>query len=406
MLSAFFSASETAMSSVNKIRLRSLIKNGNKKAQKALEFTENYDKTISTILIGNNIVNIALASLSTVLFTGIFGEAGVGISTAVITLVVLIFGEITPKSIAKENSEKFALSATPVLAAFSFVLAPVNFLMIKWRGLVSKIVKSEDNPTMTEEELMYIVDEIQKEGTLNKQESDLIKSAIEFDDTTVDKILTHRIDMVAASVDSTPDELKEIIRTNGFSRVPIYKDNVDNIIGIIYAKDFYNQYFEDKNFNIIELCKEALFVPNTMKISTLLTLLQKAKSHIAVVADQYGGVMGIVTLEDVLEELVGEIWDETDDVVVPFTKIDDNAYIVNGDMDMDEIMSIFGLEYDDNEFRSSSIGGFISERLSRIPVEGDNVEYKNLYITVNKVDDRRVIEAIIEQRKEKKDNQD
>lgn len=306
-LSAYFSASETAFSSVNKIRLKNYAKEGNKKAEKALSLAENFDKSITTILIGNNLVNIAATSLCTLLFTLEFGAVGVGYSTIVMTIALLVFGEITPKCIAKENAESFAIAVTSSLNILIKVFTPVSYLFIKLKSLITKSMKNKEVPTLTEEELMVMIDEIEEEGTLEKRESELIKSAIEFDNITVDEVLIPRVDIAAADIRSDRYEMKYIFTSTGYSRIPVYEDNIDNIIGVVYEKDFYTKYFDSETVLLTDIVRPIQFVPETMKISTLLTDLQKSKTHMAVVLDSYGGTLGIVTLEDILEELVGEI---------------------------------------------------------------------------------------------------
>ncbi len=394
-LSAYFSASETAFSSVNKIRLKNYAKEGNKKAEKALKLAENFDKSVTTILIGNNLVNIAATSLCTLLFTLEFGAVGVGYSTIVMTIFLLVFGEITPKCIAKENSERFAMRVTPSLNILVKIFTPVSYLFIKLKSLIAKSMKNREAPTLTEEELMVMIDEIEEEGTLEKRESDLIKSAIEFDNITVEEILVPRVDVAAADIRSDRYEMKYVFTSTGYSRIPVYEDNIDNIVGVVYEKDFYTKYFDSEDVFIADIIRPVQFVPETMKISTLLNDLQKSKTHMAVVLDSYGGTLGIVTLEDILEELVGEIWDEIDEVEYSVTKEAEDRYSVLGGANIYDVMEEIGLDFNPGEYEDHTVGGFIQYKLEKIPIKGDRVELPNATLIVKSTKNRRIREALI-----------
>ncbi len=394
MMSAYFSATETAFSSLNKIRLKSLANNGNKRAAHALALLENYDKLLSTILIGNNIVNIASASIATVLFVEQFrlGNSGVTISTIVMTIVVLIFGEISPKSLAKESPERFAMFSTPFLSFFVKLLTPLNFLFQQWKKLLNKLFKAEDDRGITEEELITIVDEAENEGGIDEHESELIRSAIEFNDLEVEEILTPRVDVVAVEENDPMDKIAEVFRTNGLSRLPVYRETIDNIIGIIHEKDFYAQLYQNRN-EIAPIIKTAVCATTSMPVSKLLRLLQGSKTHMAIVIDEFGGTAGIVTLEDILEELVGEIWDEHDEVVEEFKKNPDGSYLVSCSADLEDMFELLGLS---EEVDTSTVSGWVIDELGGVPKVGDNFTYENLRVTVTRTDFRRVLEIRVE----------
>lgn len=379
IMSAYFSATETAFSSLNKTRIKALAEKGNKKAKLTYTLSEQYDKLISTILIGNNIVNIALASIGTLLFIDLCGEEiGATVSTVVVTVAVLIFGEISPKSIAKDCPEAFAMFSAPLIRFFIVILTPLNFIFTNWKKLLSRILKIEKNDKMSQEELIMFVEEVEQEGSIDKTESDLIKNAIEFKDICAEDILTHRTSIVAVSVDASKEEIGDTFSESKFSRLLVYEESIDNIVGVLHQKNFYiDDGVSEKS--VKELMTPPIFIRQTEKIDDLLRLLQKSKSHIAVVLDEFGGTHGIVTMEDILEELVGEIWDEHDEVVVSFKQIDDSTYEADGNAEMDEFCDLFSLEI---ESETVSLSGWVSDQLEKIPDKGDSFEYGNLRITV------------------------
>ena len=389
IMSGFFSASETAFSCLNRIRVKTMVEKGNKRAELVLSLAEKYDTLISTILIGNNIVNILSASLATVLFVGWLGdESGPSVSTAVTTVIVLIFGEITPKSVAKENPEKFAMFASPILKLLVIILTPFNFLFGLWKKLISKILKSDETPGITEEELLTIVEEAEQEGGLNEEEGSLIRNAIEFSEVEAGDVLTPRIDITGVSTEATKEEIAEIFAATGFSRLPLYNETIDHIVGIIYQKDFHNYVYNTEK-SIESIVRPAIFTTPSKKIGELLKELQKEKLHIAVILDEYGGTIGIVTLEDILEELVGEIWDEHDEVTQDIIPIDENEYNVLGSANLEEFFEILEKEVDE-ELDVNTVSGWVMEVLERIPEVGDSFEYQNLTVTVLEMDEKRV----------------
>ncbi len=387
ILSAYFSATETAFSSLNRIRIRNMAEKGNKKAALVLRLSENYDGLLSTILIGNNIVNIGCASLATVLFVGILGEeAGSSVSTLVTTVVVLIFGEVSPKSIAKESPEKFAMFSAPFLNALIVLLTPLNFLFKQWKKLLSHIFKASDSQGITQEELLTIVEEARQEGSIDEGEGSLIRSAISFHELEAADILTPRIDLVGISVDSTQKEAVERFAKTGYSRLPVYEGNLDHIVGILYHKDFYNRIY-GKEAGLTEVVRPALFITKNKKIDDLMQELQKKKLHIAVVMDEFGGTVGIVTLEDILEELVGEIWDEHDEIVQEIEPVSEGEYRISGRTGMRKLFELVGKPLDTEVL---TVGGWVMERLGRVPVEGDSFTCENMTVTVLKMTEKRI----------------
>ncbi|MGM9965134.1 MAG: HlyC/CorC family transporter [Clostridium sp.] len=391
-MSAYFSATETAYSSLNKIKLKSIANKGNKKAKLALELSEKYDSVISTILIGNNIVNIATASLATVLFTKLLGSSGVTVSTIVMTILILIFGEISPKSIAKDIPESFAIVSAPLLNAFCIILKPVNNLFCLWKKVINKVFKIQKHSGITEDEILTIAEEAENEGGINPQQLEIIKSAIELNDQEVIEAFTPRVDMVAIKDSCSKEELLNLFIESGFSRIPVYHDNIDNVIGIINEKDLINIVVNNKNEEISSIIKPLNVIQPHMKLSQLLKVLQNNKSHMALIADEYGGTMGIITLEDILEELVGEIWDEHDKVVNDIEKIAEDEYIVRGNANIEKVLEEFDLE---EEFEVNSVNGWVMQQFGKIPKVGESFEYKNLKIVVQKATKRCVLEIRI-----------
>ena len=391
-MSAYFSATETAYSSLNKIKLKSIANKGNKKAKLALELSEKYDSVISTILIGNNIVNIATASLATVLFTKLLGSSGVTVSTIVMTILILIFGEISPKSIAKDIPESFAIVSAPLLNVFCIILKPVNHIFCLWKNLISKVLKIQKHSGITEDEILTIAEEAENEGGINPQQLEIIKSAIELNEQEVIEAFTPRVDMIAVKDSCSKEELLNLFIESGFSRIPVYHDNIDNVIGIINEKDLINIVVNNNNEEISSIIKPLNVIQPHMKLSHLLKVLQNNKSHMALIADEYGGTMGIITLEDILEELVGEIWDEHDKVVNDIEKIGEDEYIVRGNANIEKVLEEVDLE---DEFEVNSVNGWVIQQFGKIPKVGEGFEYKNLKIVIQKATKRCFLEIRI-----------
>lgn len=391
-LSAFFSASETAFSSLNKIRLKNYADEGNRKAKRALRIAENFDKMLSTILVGNNVVNMASASLATLLATAVFGASGAAIATAAITVLVLIFGEILPKSLAKENSENVAMAFGGLLSMLMKLLTPIVFVFVKIKEFSMRLIHhGKTQPSVTEEELKYIVNSIEQEGVLEEQESDLVRSALEFDEIMVQEILTPRVDLTAINVDTSLQEALKVVLDAHFSRIPVYRGTIDNIIGVLQVRDLLKAVVTGEETRLSHLVTDCIYIHKTMRISKLLTELKSKKMHLAVVTDDYGGTMGIVTMEDVLEQLVGDIWDESDEVVDDLVKTGDDTYLVSGDMNVFSLLE--DLEIDDRDFDSdyNTVGGWAMEMLGHIPQPGEQYAYRNLIVTVMVVEEQRII---------------
>ena len=395
--SAFFSATETGLSTANKIRMKNNAEAGDRRAKLVVRLSESYDKAISTILVGNNVVNIASTSVATMLFTRAFGaEMGAALSTAVMTVVILTFGEILPKNFAKANSDRVILTTAGALSVLIKLLSPLVFIFVKLSALVTRKRKGEEQPSVTEEELKYIIESIEDEGVLEEQESELVQSALDFDEITVQEILTPRVDMVTVNVDADEEEVLSLVRENGISRIPVYEKTVDHITGLVRARDVLLCSVEGRPIRLRELQTPCKFVHKNMKISQLLNQFRHDKSHLAIVTDDYGGTMGLVTLEDILEELVGDIWDEYDDVVTEFQQVSDNVFEVSGDYNIYDLLE--DLEVDSRDFESdyNTLGGWTTEILEHIPEEGESFTYKNLKVTVLKMEEQRVAKLRIE----------
>ena len=386
MLSAFFSASETAFSAANMIRLRTMAEDGNKRAAQAVKVAAQYDKLIATILIGNNLVNIAISSLVTVIATAYFKNYAVAIST----LVVLTFGEIIPKSFAKMNAESISMAFAGVLRILMTVFTPLSWLFLRLMQPFKKKDDGEEQPTITEQELMYMLDTIEEEGVLEEQEKELVQSALEFNDTTVEDILTPRVNMVAIDEESTPQEVLQIITEEGFSRIPVYSETVDHIIGVVHTRDILQAALLNKNFDIKKLMTEPMYVHRSMKIARLLSEFQRKKVHIAIVMDDYGGTLGIVTMEDLLESIVGNIQDEFDHEEEEVTRISENSFEIDGSLDMEELGELLHIRFPEGDY--DTVAGFLMDQLGRIPDEDEHpvVTYENAAFTVMEMDDRRI----------------
>jgi len=390
--SAFFSASETAFSSLNQIRLKSRADDGDRTAARVLAMSEQYDKLLSTILIGNNIVNIAAASIGTIIFTKMLGEErGATVSTMVLTIVVLIFGEVTPKSLAKEMPETIATAVAPVLSLLMLVLTPLTWLFSQWKRLLSHFVHSSESDTITEGELMTMVSEAESDGELTDRESELIRSAIEFDDVEVEEILTPRVDVVAVADDISLEELAQTFAESGYSRLPVYHGTIDNIIGVVHEKDFYIARLK-KATKIEDLVAPTLYTTGSTQISQLLRTLREQHHHMAVVVDEYGGTEGIITLEDILEELVGEIWDEHDEVTEDFRKQSDGSWLVSGSASVDDLFETLDLP-EDEDIDSNTVNGLVQEKTCHLPKVGDHFSLGEYDGVVTRTARRRVTEV-------------
>ncbi len=390
IMSGYFSATETAFLSFNKLRMKTMAEKGNKRASLVLKLSANYDSMLSTILIGHNIVHILGPSLTTILFVNLIGEAnGASVATIVTTIVVLIFGEVSPKSIAKESPEKFALFSAPLLNILITVLTPFNFLFRQWKKILSLIFKSSGDTGITEEELLSFVEEAEQDGGIDEQESMIIKSAISFTELEAIDILTPRVDISAVSTDATKEDIAKVFTETAFSRLPLYEDTIDHIKGIIYHKDFHN-YVYNTDKTIDDIVRPALFVPENKKIDDLLKDLQQQKLHIAVVLDEFGGTVGIITLEDILEQIVGEIWDEHDEVNQEIEIKSENEYIVLGNTNINKLYEALDVEYDEEEETFVIVNGLVMSQLGKVPSLHDNFDYKGYHFDVISMDNKRV----------------
>jgi CBS domain containing-hemolysin-like protein len=397
MLSAFFSGSEIAFSSVNDSKLRQMVKNNNQKASAALHVHQNFDAALTTILIGNNLVNIAASSISTLIIINLVGDSGVFFSTVLMTVFILIFGEITPKLVAKKYSIEFTLNAAYPVLILMKILKPVNFVVVKFLSYLSKIwqKEEEENLSITEEEIMFLIDQSEDEGLMDEERSDLLKSSLVYHDIKAREILTPRIDILAIDVALDFEEIKKIVIDSSFTRIPVYEETIDNIIGILHSKEFLLKSIDEDEFDIRSILSETIYIYKTMMISDVFSTLNSQHFQMAIVVDEYGGTAGCVTVEDIIEELVGEIWDETDVVVEEVKEISNSTYLVIGDVALRDLVEYLDLVYVEIESEYNTVGGWTIEMFERLPEVGETCEYDNLTIKVTKVDETRVLEVQI-----------
>ena len=391
LFSAIFSASETAYNSVNKARLRSIADDGNKRAIMAIKISDNFDKALTTILIGNNIVNLTASALTTIYVTNRFGIEYVVAGTAIITVIVILFGEIIPKNLANEFPEAFSLFIAYPLNALIVLFTPIVWVLLKIKNFIVRLCGGEDKqPTITEEELMYIIDEIEDEGVLNEEESDLVKSALEFHDISISEILIPRVNVAAVDIEDSIEEIRDVFLSTHFSRLPVYEKTIDNIVGIIHQKNFFDMYLEGRR-DINEILQKPLYIFGLTAISEIMREMQKTKNHMAIVVDQYGGTQGIVTMEDIIEELVGEIYDETDEEDTSFVKLEEeNEYEVSGDFSIRDFLENIELEDEEIETDCTSIGGLVMESLDHIPEIGETVNCGRFTFKVIDADEQKI----------------
>ncbi|MCL2287241.1 MAG: hemolysin family protein [Firmicutes bacterium] len=396
-LSTFFSACETAFTSLNRIRLKSIAEKGTgktaEKAKQTLDLYNDFDRLLSSLLVGNNVANLSAASLCAVLFVRRFGDMGATLSTAVLTIVVIIFAEVSPKIIAKKSPEKIAISCTPFIRFIMFLLTPANHFFIWWKNILYRLFRPEtESQTITEAEIHSYVDEAQHEGAIGNDDRLLLHNALEFYDQQANDILTHRMDIIGIPKNATPEEIASIFLQSGRSRLPVYDGNIDNITGIVHMRDFF-RYTMNKDRPLHSIISPAVFVANITSVSELIKILQREKSHMAIVSDEYGGTEGLVTMEDILEELVGEIWDESDNVEEQIVLLGNNSYRVLCTTHMDDLYEYFNLTHEHNHAPTVSV--WIRNKLGKIPVEGDSFGYDDITVTVSKTNHRRAAECII-----------
>jgi CBS domain containing-hemolysin-like protein len=391
--SAYFSATETAFTSLNRVRVKNAANDGDKRARLVLDLSEEFDKVLSTILIGNNIVNITMTAVATVLFVDLYGAYGATVATIVTTVIVLIFGEITPKSIAKERPERFAEFASPLLRVGMILFTPLTFIFGKWKLIVAKVFNLEEDHGITEEELLTMVEEAQTEGGIDEGQSELIQNAIEFNELDALDVLTPRTDLVAIDRETGKEEIAKVFKYTGFSRLPVFEDDLDNILGVLNQKDFHN-YIIGADKDLSEVIKPVVFVAPSMKIAVLLKKMQAAKTHIAVIVDEYGGTMGIVTMEDIIEELVGEIYDEHDGMETQeILEMQDGSYCIRCSANVEKMFDYFGVSA---EMDVTTVNGWVVVELDSLPKVGDTFDYKIdnkvFHVRVTRADDRKALE--------------
>lgn len=397
--SAFFSAMDTACSGANRIRLQTGAQAGDEKAREALELIEDFDRTIATVLIGNNIVNIASASIGTVICVRLFGDGlGPTLSTIIMTILVLVFGEVLPKCYSKRNAEKITMACAKALKVLKILFMPISWCLLG----IQRMFNAGDTaplPSVTSDELKVIIDEISEEGVLKEQESELVQSALAFSSTMAKEILTPRVDIFAIDLEDDPENIKQDIYGCSFSRIPVYTQTLDDIEGVIYKSEYFAKLAMDGVVDLKSLVRKVLYIPATLKISTLLRDLKREHIHMAIVFDEYGGTMGLVSLEDVLEELVGEIWDESDMEIHQIVRISDCLYQVKGDCDVSDIFEMLGMDVPD-DIEAQTVGGWVLYELERIPFVGESFTYGEITVTVTRVEDNRIVDATIEVKRE------
>jgi len=405
-LSAFFSATETAYSTFNRIRMKKLAQDGNRRAQHVLHAAENYDKMLTTVLIGNNIVNLSMSSLSTLFFIKIMGgDSGAAVSTAVITVMVLIFGEISPKNIAKEHADGWVMAVNPILRLLMFVFTPFTALFSLWKKLLDILFHKKNEAAITDEELKTIVDEAEEDGGIDPDEGKLIRSAIEFNDVTVNEILTPRVDICALEVNATQDEITDIFMNSSFSRLPVYETDLDHIIGVLHEKDFYTAVRNSKKLE--QTYKKPVYVSEHTKISDLLNTFKTEQCHMAIVVDEFGGTKGLVTMEDIIEELIGDVFDEHDEIIEEYTQLEDGSYHVLSTANLSDFFEKFEIEVRDDENLPQTVNGWVMLMLESLPDVGATFVYENLHIEVTRISEKRVEEVhvtILEPSEEEDEN--
>jgi putative hemolysin len=406
LLSAFFSAIETAFSFVNKVRVQRYKDDGNKKAAAALYIIEHFDNALTTILICNNVVNLSCSSIATVLCMNLFGDAGSAIATGATTFLVLTFGEIVPKCLAKEHCDAFSLKTAGLLRGLMTLLTPLVWIFTRFKMIALKIAGSSgDAPSVTENELKYIVESIEEEGVLEESESEMVRSALDFDETTAEEILTPRVDITFISIDDSPEKIKNIIIENRYSRIPVYEGTVDHIVGILHTRDYLERLADGKAPDVKELMQPPYFVFKTQQLSKILNAFKRTKIHLAVVTDEYGGTLGIVTMEDLLEEIVGEIWDEDEEIEHNYYKIGKGEFLVNGDMELEDMLGLFDMDEDSLECDSVTVGGYILEHAGTIPHKRDNIEADGFKFTVMEVKDQRILRVVVKKSDTSEENE-
>lgn len=391
LLSAFFSATETAYSTVNTVRINHAAELGNKRAKRVVYITERYDNALTTILIGNNIVNIGCSSIATVLCMNLFGDAGAAISTGALTLIILTFGEIIPKCLAKEHAESISMATAGILRALMTVLTPVVFCFMKLKQAALALVnKGDKTPSVTEDELKYIIDSIEEEGVLEQQERELVKSALDFDEKTVQEVLTPRVDVTAIDIDDDEEEIRKIIFEERYSRIPVYEKSIDNIVGVLHTRDYLEALANGESITLRDIIQPAYYVYKNKKLSYVLSTMKHKHQNLALVSDEHGGILGIVTIEDLVEELVGEIWDEDEEIEAPYKRVDDSTLELSGDYSLEDLAALLSIRESEFDSESVSLGGWIFERLGKIPDDGEAFEFHGYKFKILDVSEQRI----------------
>ena len=407
LLSALFSSLETAFSFVNKIRIQQSAEDGNKRAKNAQYIIEHFDNALTAILICNNAVNLGCSSIATVLCLKLFGDVGSAIATGATTLLVLTFGEVIPKCLAKENCDSFSLSTAGFLKGLTILLSPLVFVFIKLKSFALKLSGGRnDAPSVTENELKYIVESIEEEGVLEESESEMVRSALDFDETTAEEILTPRVDVVFINIEDSPEKIKESIIENRYSRIPVFENTTDNIVGILHTRDYLEALADGTVPNLRELLQTPYFIFKTQQLSKILSHFKRTKVHLAIVTDEYGGTLGIVTMEDLLEEIVGEIWDEDEEIERTHYKIGNNEYLVNGDLELDELLELYDMDADAIESDAVTVGGFILEHAGTIPKKRESIETDGFRFTVMEVENQRIMRVVVKKADTSDDSED
>ncbi|MBQ6387458.1 MAG: HlyC/CorC family transporter [Ruminococcus sp.] len=396
LLSAFFSATETAFSFVNRIRVQHAVENGDKSAAKVLYVIEHFDNALTTILICNNIVNLGCSSIATVLCLHLFGDIGSAVATGMTTLLVLTFGEIIPKCLAKEHCDTFSAKTAGFLKGLTIFLTPLVFIFMSLRGIALKIAgNKEDAPSVTENELKYIVESIEEEGVLEESESEMVRSALDFDETTAEEILTPRVDITFINIEDSQQKIKDIIIENRYSRIPVYENTVDNIIGILHTRDYLESLADGKAPALRDIMQPPFFVFKSQQLSKILSAFKRTKNHMAIVTDEYGGTLGIVTMEDLLEEIVGDIWDEDEEIEHSYYKIGREEFLVNGDIELGDMLALFNIDEDALKSDSITVGGFIMEQAGSIPHKRESIEAGGFRFTVMEIANQRILRVVV-----------
>ena len=403
VLSAFFSASEMAISSCNTVRLENEEKGGNKASGRALRLYEHYDDTLSTILLGNNLVNIAASSLTTVL-TILIAEADQMnedtlnfLGTLIVTVLIIIFGETVPKIISKKTANRSAANVSGLITMLYYIFWPVNFLIVGITGLLTKKIRTEEETDDDEaqEELQSIIETAEDEGILDSDQSELMSAAIDFKDTSADEVMTARVDMQAIDINDSPEKILAAVLESSHSRMPVYEDSIDHIIGVVHLNHLLKALSKGETMPIRDVMMEPCYIYKTTKLPQALNIMKEARQHLAIVTDEYSGTLGVISMEDVLEQIVGDIWDETDVIEEEVVENEGGELIVDGDMAIGDFLELVGIDEDEFEYESGTAGGFTIEYFGDFPEEGDSFRYENFELKVLKMDGRRVEKLLV-----------